>query len=212
MKLTKENIVFIDNYLQNSGVFYYDIRLEMLDHVATAVEEKMEEESLDFYEAFKSYMIENKKELMKQNNTEGLNYAALPKFGKFLLRPFQILIFAFSFLVYYLLFQKFEIREIFLNSVYVVLFLVVVVGCYQWFYIGFYKNEQFYAIEQTGGILFLLYQTAYFFRSFLVFKDSQNVTVDYLLIAVYVGLFINYFVYYFSEVLKFKNKNKVLFQ
>jgi hypothetical protein len=48
MKLTKENIVFIDKYLQNSGVFYYDVRVEMLDHVATAVEKKMEEESLDF--------------------------------------------------------------------------------------------------------------------------------------------------------------------
>ncbi len=62
MKLTTENIKFIDNYLKNSEVIYYDIRMEMLDHVATAVEEKMEAENLDFYDAFKSYMVVNKKE------------------------------------------------------------------------------------------------------------------------------------------------------
>ena len=53
MKLTTENIQFIDNYLKNSEVIYYDIRVEMIDHVATAVEQKMEAENLDFYDAFK---------------------------------------------------------------------------------------------------------------------------------------------------------------
>ena len=37
-KLTKENIQFIDNYLKNSDVIFDDIRMEMVDHVATAVE------------------------------------------------------------------------------------------------------------------------------------------------------------------------------
>ena len=65
MKLTTENIKFIDNYLKNSEVIYYDIRMEMLDHVATAVEQKMEAENLDFYDAFKNYMVVNKKEILK---------------------------------------------------------------------------------------------------------------------------------------------------
>ena len=51
MKLTTENIQFIDNYLKSSGVIYYDIRMETLDHVATAVEQKMQSENLDFYDA-----------------------------------------------------------------------------------------------------------------------------------------------------------------
>lgn len=54
MRLSKENIQFIDNYLKNSGVSYFDIRMEMLDHVATAVEQKMTVENLDFYDAFKA--------------------------------------------------------------------------------------------------------------------------------------------------------------
>ena len=40
MSLSSENIKFIDNYLKNSEVIYYDIRMEMLDHVASAVEQK----------------------------------------------------------------------------------------------------------------------------------------------------------------------------
>ena len=67
MSLSSENIKFIDNYLKNSEVIYYDIRMEMLDHVATAVEQKMEVENLDFYDAFKSYMVVNKKEILKGN-------------------------------------------------------------------------------------------------------------------------------------------------
>ena len=70
MKLTAENIQFIDNYLKNSEVIYYDIRMEMLDHVATAVEQKMQSENLDFYDAFKSYMVVNKREILKGNKLE----------------------------------------------------------------------------------------------------------------------------------------------
>jgi len=34
MKLTKEEIQFIDTYLVKSEVFYVDVRQEMIDHVA----------------------------------------------------------------------------------------------------------------------------------------------------------------------------------
>lgn len=67
MKLTKEQIQFIDRYLQKSEVFFIDTRMELTDHIATAVEEKMQTENLDFYDAFKDYMVVNKKELLKQS-------------------------------------------------------------------------------------------------------------------------------------------------
>lgn len=62
-KLSNEQIQFIDNYLYNSGVRYIDIRCEMTDHVATALE-KMEG---DFGQNFSGYMISNKKELLSGN-------------------------------------------------------------------------------------------------------------------------------------------------
>ncbi len=67
-KLTKENIQFIENYLENSDIFYADIRMEMTDHVASAIEDKMNQgDSRDFYYIFKDYMVENKARLLNDN-------------------------------------------------------------------------------------------------------------------------------------------------
>ncbi|OYQ33294.1 hypothetical protein CHU92_12945 [Flavobacterium cyanobacteriorum] len=65
MKLTPQQIQFIDNYLGNSGMRYLDARAEMTDHVASALEGR----EGDFYENFKAYMIQNKKDLLTQYGT-----------------------------------------------------------------------------------------------------------------------------------------------
>ncbi|TXK78493.1 hypothetical protein [Mesonia sp. K4-1] len=93
-KLSKDELEFIDNYLKNSGVEYIDVRLEILDHVASAIEAKMEEEHIDFYEAFKSYMVANKKELLKQTDSfakESLK-KVLQMVGKNLFHPLSLVI------------------------------------------------------------------------------------------------------------------------
>lgn len=41
MELTKEQIQFIENRLENDGVKYWDIRIEMLDHVVTDAENRI---------------------------------------------------------------------------------------------------------------------------------------------------------------------------
>jgi len=43
MKLTKEQITYIDDYLKHHKVKYWDIRIELLDHIVTTVEEKMKQ-------------------------------------------------------------------------------------------------------------------------------------------------------------------------
>ncbi|WP_053989941.1 hypothetical protein [Mangrovimonas sp. TPBH4] len=65
--LSKEEIQFIDTYLKTSDVRFADIRMEMVDHVASEVEVRMSEDGIDFYNAFKWYMAENKLSLLKQN-------------------------------------------------------------------------------------------------------------------------------------------------
>jgi hypothetical protein len=64
-RLSREQIRFIDNYLRNSGVRYADIRFEMTDHVAAALENM----DGDFYEDFRKYMVANKSELLASNRT-----------------------------------------------------------------------------------------------------------------------------------------------
>ncbi|WP_298779616.1 hypothetical protein [uncultured Polaribacter sp.] len=44
MELTKEQIQYIDKRLQTEGVKFWDIRIEMLDHVVSDVEIKLEKE------------------------------------------------------------------------------------------------------------------------------------------------------------------------
>lgn len=62
-KLSVAQIQFIDTYLRNSGVEYADIRYEMTDHVAAALERKKG----DFYDNFRQYMLVHKKGLLESN-------------------------------------------------------------------------------------------------------------------------------------------------
>ncbi len=63
--LTKEEIIFIDTYLINTDIQFIDVRMEMVDHIASTIEQKIKTKNTSFYLAFKAYMIENKKELEK---------------------------------------------------------------------------------------------------------------------------------------------------
>ncbi|SHI66432.1 hypothetical protein SAMN04488096_103234 [Mesonia phycicola] len=68
-QLTKEEIQFIDTYLKKSGVEFIDVRIEMIDHVASEIENRLEENSTSsFYDEFKLYMIQHKKSLLKNIN------------------------------------------------------------------------------------------------------------------------------------------------
>ncbi len=113
MKLTSQNIQFIDNYLKNSEVIYYDIRMEMLDHVASAVEQKMEAENLDFYDAFKSYMVLNKKDLIKENEkTLKHNYKVIIPFLKFNLKLESLFLYFSLIGIFYFFQNDFEAKTI----------------------------------------------------------------------------------------------------
>lgn len=68
-ELTKENIAFIDRYLENSNVVYADIRMEMVDHVASEIEAKMDQGDMrPFHDVFKEYMGVNKLRLLDNQN------------------------------------------------------------------------------------------------------------------------------------------------
>lgn len=62
-RLTNEQIHFINLYLESSGVKYGDIRYEMTDHVASALEGMKGE----FYDNFKEYMVGHKTQLLESN-------------------------------------------------------------------------------------------------------------------------------------------------
>ncbi len=206
MKLTKENIQFIDNYLKNSDVIYYDIRMEMLDHVATAVEQKMEAENLDFYEAFKSYMVVNKKEILKGNLEEGLHFKEpLKKFGRFIIQPIQFLLALIISSTSYIITIKFGLknsRDYFFVSVLIVYIIFGVV------HFLIHKKKKFYYIDKNFSILFLLFQIGnLFYRSV-----KESITLSIIFNSIILFVFIAFLKFYYSEMKNFKKKNQFLFQ
>ena len=52
MKLSKEQIQQIEDYLNNNDIEYIDLHLEVLDHISSDIEVKMETLNLDFEIAF----------------------------------------------------------------------------------------------------------------------------------------------------------------
>ena len=97
MKLTKQDIHFIDKYLEQSGIKYVDIRYEMTDHIATALE-GMEG---SFYDNFKSYMLQHKKELLNSNSkfTKAAGRRAIKMMLANLFRPVMLVIFVLFFII-----------------------------------------------------------------------------------------------------------------
>ena len=85
MRLNKEEILFIDNYLSQAGMIYIDIRLEWVDHIATSIEAELDEEkSLVFYDVFKAFMVTHKKEILKtyEDQLQKVSNAVLLRFVK----------------------------------------------------------------------------------------------------------------------------------
>ena len=88
--LTPQEIQFINTYLKNSGITYIDVRLELVDHIATALETQLnEDENLSFYDGFKSYMVVNKADLLSDYELKNQNnlYEITTRFSKNVVKP-----------------------------------------------------------------------------------------------------------------------------
>ena len=206
MSLSSENIKFIDNYLKNSEVIYYDIRMEILDHVATAVEQKMEAENVDFYDAFKSYMVVNKKEILKGNKEEGLHFKEpLKKFGLFAIQPFQLFLAFITFLIVYFFTQYFGIND-FTKYIYVIIiFTYLIFGVLHFLWTW---KRKFYYIDKNFSIIFLLYQIA----NPLHRIANEGFTSYVIFNSVILFVFFTFLRFYYTEMKLFRQKNQFLFQ
>lgn len=71
MKLTNEQIEIIDQTLIGKGVVYDDIKLELLDHIATDIEDKMENQEYDFDTTFSNTMVKWERALEETSNLWG---------------------------------------------------------------------------------------------------------------------------------------------
>lgn len=160
-KLSKENIQFIENYLENSDILYADIRMEMTDHVASAIESQMHSgDDRGFYLIFKDYMIAHKSKLLKNNKKfiENADMSILRQIGKQLIKPLTIGFFLLSFLTIYKALNYIEIEQlrsiIFLFPILSIVPFCIIYGLL----IKWFKLSRFSGIERMGFIQMMMFQ------------------------------------------------------
>lgn len=158
MKLTPDQILFIDNYLCNSGIYYADVRQEMIDHVASAIEAQLNQnDSLDFYSCFKNYMVQNKKELLDslRQYKKQVTWSIFKRFFKHLFGKTgfytNLTVFLFLVLAYNIL-KQYEVDGWF-RYVSLVFFILTIIAYY-------YKLNRFrrcIGVERLGILLAFFY-------------------------------------------------------
>jgi len=204
MKLLKENIQSIDNYLKHQGFEYFDIRLEMVDHVANAVEEKMEVEKLNFYDAFKSYMISHKKEIMKRSKTDVWSLYSLhsiKQFLLFLINPYNV----FLGLLLFFVIKFGGVNEFFSEAFTFGNFFFVAIlslATFQAVYFYVYLKERFFYIEKLGGVLAIIYYLQLFIAP--AFRSSTSPYV----FTVFSYILVAYVLFFIKAVIKFNSFKK----
>jgi len=72
MKLTNEQIAIIDETLVLNGIIYDDLKLELIDHIATDIENQLENQERNFEVALK-IAFENWSEQLRLSNSFWLN-------------------------------------------------------------------------------------------------------------------------------------------
>ncbi len=167
MKLNKEQIKKINSYLIGNGINYWDVRLEMIDHLASKLEENdklvvdrhvLVKEFGSFYKIQQS-LKEKRKQINNKYKTLYFN-----EFINFFRSPKNILILIPVFFIYYELYKRIEVNLfIKLNMVlFSIHLLLIVISSIK---TGFKKNNSIH----------LDYARSYSFFTFFLFSFLYQV-------------------------------------
>jgi uncharacterized membrane protein len=213
-KLSKEDIQFIDTYLKNSDVTFTDIRIEMVDHVASEIESMMNDgDTRDFYYIFKDYMVKNKRRLLKDSDKyyKACDRKIFKSIFKNALSIKGVVIFlAVFFSLYFLnqvLHQSLYIQVLRFSPVVV---FVLFAGVYR--FIGKNKKERFSSIERIaiyfmliGQIINLYFQGLILRKTVFLEQSVQLFIITSSLIFVLIVLMQVFFKFKREYQLKYKN-------
>lgn len=171
-KLGDEQIQFIDRYLDNSDVVYADIRMELVDHVATDIETSIKQgDRREFYDIFKDYMVANKAKLLNDNKQflKSADKKILKAVLKELPKPFTICVFGLVFFGFYIAFNYLEF------SSFRSLIFLLPLGAFILFGILYKIYSKYYGLERLSVIERLMFPMLLFYHLFsLVFNISHR--------------------------------------
>lgn len=207
MKLSEEDIQFINTYLENSDVVFADIRMEMVDHVASDIESRMEAgDTRSFYDVFKTYMVENKAQLLKDNKQflKSADKKIWKAFLKAFLSPMTPLLFLIAYVVFYVVYLNVGIETFRLIISYVPL---IGLSGFLLTYVVYHKVKnlkRFSVVERLAFPFLVFYQLPNLVFNFSnQTKDLRTIlwvigfvsfilTIKILLVVISIKLFMNY--------------------
>ena len=172
MTLTKAQIQSIDTYLKNSNIQFVDVRMELVDHVANAVLEKMELEQLSFYDAFKAYMVTHKHDIQK-NHDKSRKKNQIRGFGmlpNLLKKPVTILLYG---LVYLDIFNFKDITGIKFPNIPVLWCSLVCIALIYFICSIPFKKNRFSGIESLACIIWMAHNMLLLFFNFNNFQPAM---------------------------------------
>lgn len=198
-KLSDRELAFVDHYLENSGIAYVDIRMEMTDHVASALENL----EGDFYENLRLYMLEHKQELLKNNKrfTRLAVRRAFKALGKTLLKPWFLVLPVV--LVYTCLFfaKTVDATELIYNLELAYMGLFLVCGLCSLFYVQVSKKK-FSVASQVANLPGLIV-----YMLFTILKPAWvqgNALSSFIILSVLISLVIAIAVTAYSQNRKYR--------
>ena len=163
MELTKEQIHYIDNRLVKYGIEYWDIRIEMLDHVVSDVEKKLEEGE-DFKKAVHRSFVtlgwkgtfSHVNKLGWKNTNKFYRRIYFKGFVDFFKSLKNVLLFLCCFLVYYYISEVVELK-IFIIISYVLFLIPTFIFFYESFII--WRKKFGKSVHKQYGLQYLISTT-----------------------------------------------------
>ncbi|SDS49621.1 hypothetical protein SAMN05216503_3246 [Polaribacter sp. KT25b] len=186
MELSKEQIQYIDHRLENDGVKYWEIRIEMLDHIVSDVEKNLQPENTDyqFKELVQNAFVtlgwkenfngssfpNNDKDTFKNVNNE-YRKMYLQGFINFFKKPLNFFLFTLFCLILFSLSEFLNLKTF--KRVSIVFFILPLIGSlFELFKTS--RNKYGKSIHRDFGVTYLT-------MSFLIFNFIiQSVTNDSL--------------------------------
>lgn len=160
MKLNPAEIKFIDTYLENSEVSFADIRMEMVDHVASDIESEINAgDTRNFYDIFKDYMLANKAALLKNNKQfiKATDKKLLKLVFRTMLSWQSFVFFVISFLSLYVLASNLNHQNLHQWFSILPIMSFLILGATYFGYLRILKLDRFSAIERMGFVYFICF-------------------------------------------------------
>lgn len=193
MKLTKEHTKRIDSFLERLGCQYIDIRFEMVDHIASEIEDKVDDiphffEKNKFETPFLRYMISKNEEFQNRyaKLTKAANFKNIKQVLKLslvqLTKIKTISLLLLTSLIYFVFLKQLDLK-IAAYSSYVIIILVFVIGS-----IITYKSYKKYESFHKSRIYYLIYSiTPIMLFNFNLLKNIEE-SFTFIIVSHFIGI------------------------